>query len=161
MARNLHRFVLALHFSGQVTCERIVALLNGMGVLISKRQVVRLLTAKLETFRAEDEAVLKAGLGGAYVTVDDTGARHAGKSGYTTQIGSDTFTVFRTGPSKSRLAFLSRLCGGTTLYVINDAALDYMKDRQLPQVAIGKFADHKERISRGPRTGSGICRRWT
>ena len=96
---NLHRFVLALHFSGQVTCERIVALLNGMGVLISKRQVVRLLTAKLETFRAEDEAVLKAGLGGAYVTVDDTGARHAGKSGYTTQIGSDTFTVFRTGPS--------------------------------------------------------------
>ena len=44
-----------------------------MGVLISKRQVVRLLTAKLETFRAEDEAVLKAGLGGAYVTVDDTG----------------------------------------------------------------------------------------
>ena len=30
-----------------------------------------------------------AGLGGAYVTVDDTGARHAGKSGYTTQIGSD------------------------------------------------------------------------
>src|SRR5271166_2631336 len=31
--------------------------------------------AKLETFRAEDAAVLKAGLCGAYVTVDDTGAR--------------------------------------------------------------------------------------
>ena len=74
---NLHRLVLTLHFSGQVTCERIVALLNGMGVVISKRQVVRLLTAKLETFRAEDEAVLKAGLCGAYVTVDDTGARHS------------------------------------------------------------------------------------
>jgi hypothetical protein len=147
---NLHRLILALHFSGQVTCERIVALLNGMGVLISKRQVVRLLTAKLETFRAEDEAVLKAGLGGAYVTVDDTDARHAGKSGYTTQIGSDTFTVFRTGPSKSRLAFLSRLCGGTALYVINDAALGYMKDRQLPQAVIGKFADHKERIFSRP-----------
>ena len=100
--------------------------------------------------RAFARRTLKAGLGGAYVTVDDTGARHAGKSGYTTQIGSDTFTVFRTGPSKSRLAFLSRLCGGTTLYVINDAALDYMKDRQLPQVAIGKFADHKERIFSRP-----------
>src|SRR5215471_929761 len=50
--------VLALHFSGQVTCERIVALLNGMGIMISKRQVVRLLAAKLEIFRAEDEAVL-------------------------------------------------------------------------------------------------------
>ena len=66
---HLHRLVLTLHFSGQVTCERITALLNGMGVVISKRQVVRLLTAKLETFRAEDEAVLKAGLCGAYVTV--------------------------------------------------------------------------------------------
>jgi hypothetical protein len=143
---NLHRLILALHFSGQVTCERIVALLNGMGVLISKRQVVRLLTAKLETFRAEDAAVLKAGLAGAYVTVDDTGARHAGKSGYTTQIGSDTFTVFRTGPSKSRLAFLSRLCGCTALYVINEAALGYMTDRQLPKTVIDKLADHQEHI---------------
>jgi hypothetical protein len=147
---NLHRLILALHFSGQVTCERIVALLNGMGVMISKRQVVRLLTAKLETFRAEDDAVLKAGLSGAYVTVDDTGARHAGKSGYTTQIGSDRFTVFRTGPSKSRQAFLSRLCGSTALYVINDAALGYMKDRHLPQAVIDKLADHQERMFSRP-----------
>jgi hypothetical protein len=147
---NLHRFVLALHFSGQVTCERIVALLVGMGVVISKRQVVRLLTARLEAFRAEDAAVLEAGLHGAYVTVDDTGARHASKSGYTTQIGADTFTVFRTGPSKSRLAFLSRLCGSTVFYVINDAALGYMKERQLPQPIIDKFADHEERIFSSP-----------
>ena len=117
-----------------------------MGVVISKRQVVRLLTAKLETFRAEDEAVLKAGLCGAYVTVDDTGARHAGKNGYTTQIGSYNFTTFRTGPSKSRLAFLSRLCGGVSLYVINDAALAYMEERNLPQIVIGKFKEHKARI---------------
>ena len=143
---NLHRFVLALHFSGQVTCDRIVALLNGMGVVISKRQVVRLLTARLETFRAEDEAVLKAGLGGAYVTVDDTGARHAGKSGYTTQIGAHNFTTFRTGPSKSRLAFLSRLSGGASLYVINEAALDYMKERGLPLATIGKFKQHEMQI---------------
>jgi len=147
---NLHRLILALHFSGQVTCERMVALLHGMGVVISKRQVVRLLTAKLETFRVEDEAVLKAGLTGPFVTVDDTSARHAGKSGYTTQIGSDRFTTFRTGPSKSRLAFLSRLCGDTALYVINEAALRYMDDRQLPQTLIAKFADHKQRIFTRP-----------
>ena len=142
---NLNRLVLALHFAGQMTCERIVALLKGMGVVISKRQVVRLLTVKLERFRAEDAAVLKAGLSGAYVTVDDTGARHAGKSGYTTQIGSSNFTAFRTGPSKSRLAFLSRLCGGTSLWVINDAALDYMKGRDLPQIVIDKFIAHEAR----------------
>ena len=152
---NLHRLVLALHFSGQVTCERIVALLTGMGVVISKRQVVRLLTAKLETFRSEDEAVLKAGLSGAYVTVDDTGARHAGKSGYTTQIGSSNFTTFRTGPAKSRLAFLSRLCGGASLYVINEAALDYMKERSLSQIVIDKLAGHEERLFRSPDDWEG------
>jgi hypothetical protein len=82
---NLQRLILTLHFSGQMSCERIVALLNGMGVVFSKGHVVRLLTARLVTFRAEDEAVLNAGLSSApYITVDDTGARHAGKTGYTT-----------------------------------------------------------------------------
>src|SRR5262249_181776 len=75
-----------------------------------------------------------------------TGADFLRESGYTTQIGSDRFTVFRTGPSKSRQAFLSRLCGSTALYVIHDEALDYMKGRQLPQIIIDKFADHEERI---------------
>ncbi|HXZ18239.1 MAG TPA: transposase [Roseiarcus sp.] len=102
---QLHRLVLTLHFQGQMTCERIVAVLTAAGVAISKRQVVRLLTAKLNLFRAEDEAVFTAGLrASGYVSVDDTGARHAGKAWYTTQFGSDRFTVFRTGPSKSRLA---------------------------------------------------------
>jgi hypothetical protein len=34
--------------------------------------------------------------------------------------------------------------------VINDAALGYMKDRQLPQAVIDKLADHKERIFSRP-----------
>ena len=143
---NLHRLAPALHFQGQMTCERILALLVGLGIVISKRQVVRMLTATLETFRAEDAAVLKAGLTGACVTVDDTGARHAGKNGYATQIGSDRFCVFRTGPNKSRLAFLSRLSGGTSLYVINQAALDYMKERALPENVIDKFTEYANRV---------------
>src|SRR5271154_2690892 len=96
---HLHRLVLMLHFQGQMTCERIVALLTGLGLAISKRQVVRLVTARLDSFRAEDEAVLRAGLAGApLVTVDDTGARHAGKARFPPPIGSDRFTAFRTGP---------------------------------------------------------------
>ena len=97
---HLHRVVLMLHYQCHVTIEKILALLNGMGVVISKRQVGRLLTVKLETFRAEDAEVLKAGLSWAsFVTVDDTGARHQGKNGVTTQIGSDTFTAFRPAPA--------------------------------------------------------------
>ena len=113
------------------------------GLAISKRQVVRLLTAKLEDFRAEDEAVLRAGLMSArFVTVDDTGARHAGKSCFTTHIGSNRFTVFRTGPGKSRLAFLRRLLGGAARYVINAAAIVYMRDADLPRDVIDRLAGH-------------------
>lgn len=144
---HLHRLVLMLHFQGQMTCERILALLNAVGVVISKRQVVRLLVAKLETFRAEDEEVLTAGLSGSrFVTVDDTGARHQGKPGFTTHIGSDRFAVFRTGPSKSRLAFLRNLLGGSARYVINEAALVYMRDNHLPQAALDKLASCATRV---------------
>jgi hypothetical protein len=129
---NLHRLVLTLHFQGQMTCERIVAVLTAAGLSISKRQVVRLLTAKLDLFRAEDEAVFTAGIrASGYVSVDDTGARHAGKACYTTQFGSDRFTAFRTGPSKSRLAFLRNLLGGPARYTINAAAEAYMREANL------------------------------
>ena len=78
---ELRRFVLALHAQGQVTTERLVALLNGIGVEISKRQVVRLLAEPLDDFVAEDQEVLRAGLATArWVTVDDTAARHPSAS---------------------------------------------------------------------------------
>jgi hypothetical protein len=81
-------------------------LLNDVGVEISKRQVVRFLTERLDGFHAEDAAVLHAGLVSApYVTVDDTGARHASRNFHTTHIGGEHFTAFRTTSSKSRLTF--------------------------------------------------------
>ena len=129
---HLIRLVLMLHFQGQMTCERIVAVLTAAGLLISKRQVVRLLTAKLDLFRAEEEEAFSAGLRASpFISVDDTGARHAGKGCYTTQFGSDRFTAFRTGPSKSRLAFLRNLLGGTARYAINGAAAAYMRAANL------------------------------
>ena len=144
---HLHRLILTLHFQGQMTCARILALLNGAGVVISKRQVVRLLVVGLEKFRAEDEEVSTAGLSGSrFVTVDDTGARHKNKSGFTTQIGSDRFTVFRTGLTKSRLAFLRNLLGGAARYVVNQQALVYMRANSLPQAALDKLAGCAVRV---------------
>ena len=135
--------MLALHAQGQVTTERLMALLNGIGVEISKRQVVRLLAEPLDDFVAEDQEVLRAGLATAcWVTVDDTAARHARKDGFTTQIGDDRFTVFRTGPSKSREAFLSVLRAGHTDYVVNAAALDYMRGHSLSGQVIAQLDAH-------------------
>src|ERR687886_461352 len=59
---GLRRFLLVAHAQGQVTTERLSALLAGIGLEISKRQVVRLLTSRLDDLIAEDQAVLQAGL---------------------------------------------------------------------------------------------------
>src|SRR5215210_3374186 len=129
---GLRRFLLVAHAQGQVTTERLAALLGGIGVEISKRQVVRLLTSRLDDLVAEDREVLQAGLATArWVTVDDTAARHARRDGVTTRIGDDRFTAFRTGGSKSREAFLSNLRAGHGGYMISEAALASMRDRAL------------------------------
>ncbi|MEQ9245345.1 MAG: transposase [Nitratireductor sp.] len=129
---ELRRFVLAQYHQGQTTVERLLALLRDLGIEISKRQLVRLLTAGIEGFAAEADAVLAAGLATApWITVDDTGARHAGANQTCTQIGNDRFAWFATRPSKSRLNFLELLQAGPPAWRINEAALDYMRERRL------------------------------
>src|SRR5277367_5756639 len=103
---ELRRFVLAQYHQGQVTVPRLVTLLRELGILISKRQIVRLLIAGKESFLEEARGVLRAGLtGAAWITVDDTGARHKAANGFCTQIGNAHFAWFGTTSSKSRLNF--------------------------------------------------------
>jgi hypothetical protein len=129
---ELRRFVLMQYHQGQSTLPRLTALLRSIGVAISKRQLQRLLTDKQANFVSEAQDVLRAGLATSpFVSVDDTGARHAGKNGFCTQIGNDWFTWFGTRASKSRLNFLDLLRAGHTDYVLNDAAYDYMRKHSL------------------------------
>src|ERR671910_153240 len=140
---ELRRFVLLQHHQGQVTAERITAFLASLGVAISKRQVVRLLTAKSAALIAEAKAVLRAGLETArWITVDDTGARHRAKNGVTTQIGDDRFAFFATTFSKSRRNFLELLRAGHEDYVLNGAAFAYMHERNLAGPVIELLAQH-------------------
>jgi hypothetical protein len=134
---ELCRFVLMQYHQGQSTMPRLLALLRSMGIAISKRQLVRLLNENHERFIAEAQNVLRAGLETSpWVSVDDTGARHAGKNGFCTQIGNEWFTWFRTRSSKSRLNFLDLLRAGYTDYVLNDAAYEYMRNHGLPAATI-------------------------
>jgi hypothetical protein len=134
---ELRRFVLMQYHQGQSTMPRLLALLRSVGVAISKRQLVRLLNENHEGFIAEARNVLRAGLETSpWVSVDDTGARHAGKNGFCTQIGNEWFTWFRTRSSKNRLNFLDLLRAGFTDYVLNDAAYAYMRQHGLPASSI-------------------------
>src|SRR3982751_457828 len=117
----------------------------GLGLRISKRQLVRFLIAGQDGFVDEARAVLRAGLSGAaWISVDDTGARHRGANQVCTQIGNDHFTWFGTTASKSRLNFLELLRAGHTDYVINPEALTYMRDRALSGPVIERLATHPE-----------------
>jgi len=142
---ELRRFVLMQYHQGQSTLPRLVALLRSVGVSISKRQVQRLLTDKQEGFVSAARDVLRAGLETSpFVSVDDTGARHAGKNGFCTQIGNDRFTWFGTRSSKSRLNFLDLLRAGHTDYVLNDAAYGYMRKHALSAPLIASLAAQSE-----------------
>ena len=142
---ELRRFVLMQYHQGQVTVERLVALLQAVGVSISKRQVMRLLIDQQDDFLCETTAILRAGLSTAdWITVDDTGARHRGVNAVCTQIGNDDFAWFGTTGSKSRLNFLGLLRAGHTDYVINDAALDYMREHGLAGSLVGKLVAHEQ-----------------
>jgi transposase IS66 family protein len=121
---ELRRFVLMQYHQGQSTLPRLAALLRSMAVSISKRRLHRLLTDKHDVFVTEAQDALRAGLETSpWVSVDDTGARHAGKNGFCTQIGNDWFTWFGTRSSKSRLNFLDLLRAGHTDYVLDDLHL--------------------------------------
>jgi hypothetical protein len=138
---ELRRFVLMQYHQGQSTLPRLATFLRSVGVAISKRQLQRLLTGQQESFVAEARDVLRAGLETSpYVSVDDTGARHAGKNGFCTQIGNDWFTWFGTRTSKSRLNFLGLLRAGHTDYVLNDAAYAYMRKHSLSAPLVTSLA---------------------
>ena len=140
---ELKRFVLAQYHQGQTTMPRLLALLADLGVIVSKRQLVRLLIDGQDSFLDEARDVLRTGLADAsWITVDDTGARHNAKHGVCTQIGNDQFTSFTTTGSKSRLNFLELLNAGDTKHLVNDEAVAYMREYNLSGVVIGQLAAH-------------------
>ncbi|MGI9435423.1 MAG: IS66 family transposase [Geminicoccaceae bacterium] len=144
---ELVRFILLQHHQGQVTSDRITTFLNGLGLVISKRQVLRLLTGDIAAFSDEAHAVLRAGLTSApWITVDDTGARHRARNGVTTQIGDDRFTFFATTFSKSRKNFLVLLRAGYRDCVINAEALACMRERHLTGTSIEQLLGHEQKV---------------
>src|SRR5215218_8556099 len=78
------RYVLMQHVQGQVTVEHLLAQLKGLGVRISKGQIITILTASKDVFQDDEDAIPEAGQATArWRTIDDKGARHAGRDEYT------------------------------------------------------------------------------
>ncbi len=101
--------------------------------------------------------VLRAALrSAAWITVDDTGARHKAANGFADgqcplrlvrhhcfQMGNAHFAWFGTTASKS-LNFLTLLRAGHDDYVINAEALAYMRERALAGPVVARLAEHPD-----------------
>ena len=137
---NLLSYILYQHHHCYVTQPLLLEQLREWGIRLSSGQLDNLLTKDKERFHAEKDDLLRAGLSHGHVTVDDSGARHQGKNGYVTQIGNEFFAWFSSTHSKSRVNFLTLLQGKHASYVINDSALQYMRQQKLPRELLGKVA---------------------
>src|SRR3954462_1299807 len=144
-AAHLVRSLLSQHYQCRVTMPLLHQQLQDLGILISTGQISNLLTKGHEAFHTEKAAVKQAGLETArWISVDDTGARHLGINGVTTQIGD--FTSFDTVASKSRLMFLMTLRGAFQDYVINAAALLYLHEQDAPKALIDRLIEPDDRV---------------
>jgi hypothetical protein len=104
---------------------------------------MRLLIEGQDAFLTEARDVLRMGLASAaWITVDDTGARHKAQNGFCTHIGNDQFASFTTTSSKSRLNFFEVLLAGDTTHLINDAAIAYMREHNLSGIVINRLTAH-------------------
>jgi len=134
---TLRSYVLYQHHHCQVTQPLLHEQLREWGIDISRGTIDALLSAGQDAFHGEKDEVLSAGLASAaYISADDSGARHQGQNGYVTQIGNPYFAWFESTNSKSRINFLRLLCAGEPTYQVNAAALDYMRGQGLPQAPV-------------------------
>ena len=125
-------YVLHQHHHQGVTQPLLLSQLREWNFRISSGQLSHLLIAGKEKFHAEKEGLLSAGLQvSRYIHVDDTGARHAGKTGYCTHIGNELFAWFESTGSKSRLNFLNLLHQSYTDYHLTESSFSYMVRKNL------------------------------
>jgi hypothetical protein len=131
---SLRAYVLYQHHHCHVTQPLLREQLLEWGIDLSVGQIDALLSGHNEPFFAEKDQLLAVGLEvSAFITVDDSGARHQGRNGYVTQIGNDFFAWFSSTESKSRINFLELLQAGEPVYGLNDEALTYWREQGLAQ----------------------------
>ena len=136
---QLVSYILHQYYGCRVTEPLLFAQLREIGVLISEGRLSNILVQSQEAFHQEKNELLAAGIAAnGQVKVDDTGARHQGKNGYSTIIGNEFFTYIVSTTSKSRANFLRVLHGAEPRYLVNEDTADYIESLK-PSYWLGKY----------------------
>lgn len=132
-------YILHQYYGCRVTEALLLAQLKEMGVGISAGQLSTILINCHDAFHQEKDELLFAGISATtQIKVDDTGARHEGKNGYSTIIGNEYFTYIVSTGSKSRINFLQILQGCDPQYLINEDTEDYIESIN-PSYWLGRY----------------------
>ncbi len=136
---ELIAYCLQLYHGGGMTQPKLLEHLHELGVEVSKRQLENLLNKCTEDFAKEMEAVRQAGVEeSSHLNADDTGARHQGKNGVCTCLGSPLFCYFQSSESKSRLNFLEILRGPHKDYLLDESAYMYAIEHGVTSQSLDK-----------------------
>ena len=131
---HLRSYILYQHHHCHVTQPLLLEQLREWGIDISSGQIDALLSRGKQAYHAEKDEILVTGLQFSQsITVDDSGARHAGKNGYVLHIGNELFGWFRSTDSKSRINFLECLHAGSITTQVNASGLTYMHEQGLSE----------------------------
>lgn len=136
---QLVSYILHQYYGCRVTEPLLFAQLKEIGVRISEGQLSNILIQSKGAFHQEKDELLAAGIAAnGQVKVDDTGARHQGKNGYSTIIGNEFFTYIVSTTSKSRANFLRILHGAEPRYLVNEDTADYIETLK-PSYWLGNY----------------------
>jgi hypothetical protein len=130
---GVRALVLVLAYFGLMSEPKIVAVLRGVGVLISDGQVSNLLIKGQDQFHAEKNAVYAAGLRSSpWQHVDATPTRVDGVNHHCHIVCNPLYTTYQTTPTKDRQAVLDVLLAGRPrTYLLNAEALGYLNQVQV------------------------------
>jgi len=140
---DLIAYCLDQYHSRCVTRPQLLEQLMGYGVTISAGELDNILIVDKDIFHEEKASVFEAGIAHSeQLNTDDTGARHNGKNGVCTHIGSPYFCYFESTFSKSRVNFLEILRGRHTDYILSEDALFYAFDQGISEKIQVILDDH-------------------
>lgn len=125
---GLKEYIIHQSFGNNVSQKKLHRELEDRGLSISSGMINNIALGIADVCAEEYQEVARAGIATAEeLRVDDTGAYHKGKSWASLVIQNDNFTYFKTSNSKSRMSFLDALRAYRPDFVINDLAIEYVK----------------------------------
>ena len=126
---ELKKYIAYQSHSNNVSQPRIHQELSDIGIYISEGEISNIALEVAALLKTEYKDVAQTGISCAEnLGVDDTSDWHCGDKGYCLVIQNEFFTYFMSSNSKSRKNFLEALRVNNCDYILNNTALEYVKN---------------------------------